>query len=118
MMKFTFKNPLEVSENDMFGTAFLKEMTKGYIKGTLAGLAGLGVLAIGCKMISNKIESSKENEEELDETEELKIFKVKAKNDFGDEFEFEVVAPDRDEALERAELGLGECWKITDVGRV
>jgi hypothetical protein len=63
MKNFKFKNPLAVNENDTIGTALLKGAAEGYIKGTAAGLLGLGVLALGLYAIGNTVEDSEEPEE-------------------------------------------------------
>jgi hypothetical protein len=63
MKKFTFKNPLAVNENDTLGDAIIKGLTEGYIKGTLAAGAGLGVTALVIKAFSKKGNSKKKEEE-------------------------------------------------------
>lgn len=59
-------NLFEVNGNDTVGTALLKGATKGYIQGALAAGLGLGVLAVGVMVISNK-EESEEMEEDFNE---------------------------------------------------
>lgn len=72
-MKFAFKNPLEVNAGDTIGTAILKGVTVGYVKGVLAAGVGLGALAIGIKVLSDKSEENSEPEkEEEDINEQMK----------------------------------------------
>ena len=63
MKKFTFKNPFEVTENDTLGSALLKGIAEGYIKGVAAGGLGLGVLA-GIGYYAHKRELNKRGKEE------------------------------------------------------
>jgi hypothetical protein len=77
-----FKNPLEVNGDDTFGTAFVKKMTDGYVKGALAAGAGLGILAVVVRKISKKSKNSKKKVEktkdkDVDKKIEEKVVKLK-----------------------------------------
>lgn len=80
-MKFT--NLFKVTEGDTIGTAIIKGAAKSYVKTTVAGAIGLGVLAFGIISLSNMVDSEEEVKEEpkdeLEETEELE------KDEFVDE---------------------------------
>lgn len=71
MTKITFTNPLALKENDTLGTAVLKGLTEGYLKGMLASGLGLCALAVVNKAVSKKVKNSKSEEEEIVEDEEL-----------------------------------------------
>jgi hypothetical protein len=79
-MELTFNNPLEVNENDTLGTAFVKNATKGYLKGVLAAGLGLSVLAYGVKRASKKKEPEKK-EEDINEELESNWGKIKDKSE-------------------------------------
>lgn len=71
MKKIT--NLFEVNANDTMGTALLKGVTKGYLQGTLAAGLGLGVLAVGYMIVSNREESDEETEEEFQERVNMEV---------------------------------------------
>lgn len=103
-MKIT--NPFKVTEGDTIGTAIIKGAAKSYVKTTVAGAIGLGVLAFGIISLSNMADSEEGTKN---------LYKVTVELKDGTSVTHDWYAIDMDEASEMAKELHGDDWDRVEV---